>query len=178
MAPPDITSLSVSSLARAVARGELSATEIVAAHVARINELNPSINAIVQLPIKRGLEEARVLDADSSTPSHAPLRGLPFTVKDNFETQGTVTAIGMTERKGVVSSHDAILVRHVRSLGSILLGKTNCPPGGAGGGRSRPRSEPRARGGLFTDNDVYAERTPPTTCLARRGEVAAARPLP
>ena len=147
MQSPDITSWSVSSLARALARGTLSATEIMAAHVARINELNPSINAVVQLASKRGLEEARILDANSSIPSHSSRRGLPFTVKDNFETQGIVTAIGMTERKGVVPSHDAELVRHVRSLGAILLGKTNCPPGG---------------GGLFTDNDVYGRTNNPT----------------
>lgn len=50
-------------------------------------------------------------------------------MKDNFETQGIVTAIGMTEHKGVVSSHDATLVRHVRGMGGILLGKSSCPPG-------------------------------------------------
>ena len=136
----------VSSLAQALAGGELSATEVVAAYVVRINELNPSINAIVQLPLERALEEAKDLDANSSKPPRSSLRGLPFTVKDNFETEGVATAIGMLERRDLLPPSDAALVRHVRGLGGILLGKTNCPPGG---------------GGLFTDNDVYGRTNNP-----------------
>jgi len=142
----DITLWSVSSLSRALAVGELSSQQIVEAHIAKIDLLNPSINAIVQLPLERALDEARVFDRTSPQSRRSTLQGLPFTVKDNFETQGVVTAIGMPERKGVVSSQDAALVTHVRGLGGILLAKSNCPPGG---------------GGLFTDNDVYGRTNNP-----------------
>lgn len=96
--PPDITLRSVSSLARALACGELSSSEVVAAHIKKINALSPSINAIVQLPAERALEEAIIVDRAPQGRQSA-LRGLPFTVKDNFETQGFITAIGMLERK-------------------------------------------------------------------------------
>jgi amidase len=142
----DITLWSASSLSRALAVGELSSQEIVEAHIAKIDLLNPSINAIVQLPSERALDEARDLDRTSPQSRRSTLQGLPFTVKDNFEIQGVVTAIGMPERKGVVSSQDAALVRHVRGLGGILLAKSNCPPGG---------------GGLFTENDVYGRTNNP-----------------
>ena len=142
---PDITQWSLSSQARALACGELSCSEVVAAHIAKIKASNPLINAIVQLASERALEEATIVDrAPQRRPS--ALRGLPFTVKDNFETQGVVTAIGMSERRDLIPSRDAALVSHVRCLGGVLLGKTNCPPGG---------------GGLFTDNDVYGRTNNP-----------------
>ena len=141
-----ITLWSVSSLSHALAVGELTSQKIVEAHIAKIDLLNPSINAIVQLPLERALDEARALDRTSPQSGRSSLQGLPFTVKDNFETQGVVTAIGLPERKDVVSSQDAALVRHVRNLGGIMLGKTNCPPGG---------------GGLFTDNEVYGRTNNP-----------------
>lgn len=145
-ATSDITMWSLSSLARALACGELSSTEIVTAHADRMEALDRSINAVVQLPRERALEEAALVDTTPSEPGDSVLRGLPFTVKDNFETEGVVTAVGMTERADEIPARDAALVEHVRRRGAILLAKTNCPPGGAG---------------LFTDNDLYGRTNNP-----------------
>jgi amidase len=65
---------------------------------------------------------------------------VPFTAKDNLETEGVVTAVGVPERATTVPARDATAVARLRAAGGILLGKTNCPPWGAG---------------LETDNPVY-----------------------
>jgi amidase len=71
---------------------------------------------------------------------------VPFTAKDNLETRGVVTAIGVPERAGLVPAADATAVARLRAAGGILLGKTNCPPWG---------------GGLETDNPVYGRTANP-----------------
>ena len=57
---------------------------------------------------------------------------MPFTAKDNLETRGLVTAIGVPERAALVPAADATAVARLRAAGGILLGKTNCPPWGTG----------------------------------------------
>jgi amidase len=125
-------------LARLVRTRELGAVEVVEAHLRRIEAVNPVINAVVALDAERALAAARELDAGRGPAG--PLRGVPFTVKDNLEAAGLPMAIGDPERAGVVADADATVVRRMRAAGAILLGKTNCPPYG---------------GGIETDNPVY-----------------------
>ncbi len=125
-------------LARLVRDRALSAVEIVDAHLRRIEAVNPAINAVVALDAERALTAARELDAGRGPAG--PLRGVPFTVKDNLEAAGLPMAIGDPARAGVVPERDATVVRRLREAGAILLGKTNCPPYG---------------GGIETDNPVY-----------------------
>src|SRR4029453_13972123 len=75
-----------------------------------------------------------------------PLHGVPFTAKDNLETAGVVTAIGVAERAATVPAAAATAVARLRAAGGILLGKTNCPPWG---------------GGLETANPVYGRTLNP-----------------
>jgi amidase len=95
--------------------------------------VNPRINAVVQLaPDAR--ERARQADADlAQGVVHGPLHGVPFTVKDVFDAAGIVGAVGLDHRRGHVPGYDAVVVARMRKAGAILLGKTNCPPGGGGG---------------------------------------------
>jgi amidase len=79
--------------------------------------------------------EDRARQADAALAGGAevgPLHGVPFTAKDNLASRGVVTAIGVPERAGVVPAADATVVARLRAAGGILLGKTNCPPWGAG----------------------------------------------
>jgi amidase len=124
---------SATELARLIRERELSAAEVVDAHLARIDEVDGTINAVVQLAAERGRAEAQAADQmlARGTPL-GPLHGVPFTAKDNFETAGIVTAIGAVERAGVVPAADATAVARLRRAGAILLGKTNCPEWGAG----------------------------------------------
>ncbi|HEY7077093.1 MAG TPA: amidase [Solirubrobacteraceae bacterium] len=134
-------------LAALIRRRAVSAAEVVEAHARRIEEVNPAINAVVQLDAGRALARARAADDELARGERVgPLHGVPFTVKDNFEAAGIEMAIGVPERVGVVAHQDATAVARLKAAGAILLGKTNCPPYG---------------GGLETDNPVYGRTNNP-----------------
>ena len=133
--------------ADAIQRRSISAVELITACLAHIESINPSINAIVQLDAERALARARDVDADiAAGRSPGPFAGAPFTVKDNMETDGIVTAIGVPERRDTVPVRDATVVHRMKAAGAILIGKTNCPPWG---------------GGLETDNPLYGRTNNP-----------------
>jgi amidase len=125
--------LGAGELLRRLAARELSAEAAVDACLARIAAVNPQINAVVQVdPTARA--QARQADADlAGGRSHGPLHGLPFTVKDVFDAAGLVGAVGLEHRRGQVAGGDATAVARLKAAGAILIGKTNCPPGGGGG---------------------------------------------
>jgi amidase len=131
-------------IARLVRMRELGAVEVVEAHLRRIEAVNPAINAVVALDAGRALATAREIDAGRGP--DGPLRGVPFTAKDNLEAAGLPMAIGDPARADVVAERDATVVRRMREAGAILLGKTNCPPYG---------------GGIETDNPVYGRTSNP-----------------
>ena len=112
----------------------VSSVEVVEAFLRRIEAVNPTINAVVVLAGDRALDEARAADASlARRRALGPLHGVPFTAKDVFDTAGVETSVGIPERVGVVPTEDAMAVARMRRAGAILLGKTNVPPGGAGG---------------------------------------------
>src|SRR5579871_4944462 len=79
----NLTFAPATELARAIREREVSATEVVEAHLARIAAVNPRINAVVQLPAERARAEARTADAALARGESAgPLHGVPFSVKD------------------------------------------------------------------------------------------------
>ncbi|HEY4190896.1 MAG TPA: amidase [Candidatus Limnocylindrales bacterium] len=133
-------------LARAIARGEVSSLEAVEACLARIEAVNPRINAVVQLA-----DDARdrARDADAARvrgDGSGPLHGVPFTIKDSMDTAGVVTTagtIGWRDRRPV---RDATVVARLRAAGGILVGKTNTP---------------EFTWANETDNDVYGRTSNP-----------------
>src|SRR2546421_94415 len=105
---------------------ELSSLEVIDAHLRRIDEVNPRINAVVQMDAERARAEARAADeAIARGDDVGPLRGVPFTVKDWIETEGLVCAAGFAERADYVPKRDATAVARMRAAGGIVLGKTN-----------------------------------------------------
>jgi amidase len=117
---------SVTELARLIRRSEVSAEETVIAFLDRIEHVNPKINAVVHLRREAALEEARAADnAMHSGRNIGPLHGVPFTVKDSFDTAGTVSTAGITGRAAYIPGKDAAAVARLLSAGAILLGKTN-----------------------------------------------------
>jgi amidase len=130
---------SAASLSRSIRTRAVSSAEVVEAFLRRIESVDPSINAVVQLPAQRAMEEAVAADRElAQGRGTGPLHGVPFTVKDVFETAGIETCVGLPERRGFVPQRDAVAVRRLRRAGGILLGKTNVPPGGAGGVSDNP----------------------------------------
>ena len=124
----EITSSSARSLADAIRVKELSSREIVEAYLARIDEVNDRLNAVVQVTGERALAEAH--NADEMTArgeSKGPLHGVPMTIKDSLDTEGIITTGGTTGRASFVPKMDSTVVARLRAAGAVLLGKTNTP---------------------------------------------------
>jgi amidase len=129
----EICYLSACELARLIRARELSAAEVMQAHLDRIERVNPALNAIVTFLPERGLEGARAVDAALARgESPGPLAGLPVAHKDLLPTRGVRTTSGSLIFKDFVPDTDAILVERLRAAGAIMIGKTNTPEFGAG----------------------------------------------
>ena len=119
---------SATALATAIREKQVSSLEVVDAHLARIEEVDPQINAVVLVTAESARIEAREADAVLAKGEvRGPLHGVPFTVKDSIETAGVVSTGGTAGRAAYVPSNDATAVARLRSAGGILLGKTNLP---------------------------------------------------
>src|SRR4051794_8163415 len=113
-------------LAAAIRGRELSPREVVEHHYERIEELNPSVNAIVTL-----LDRDAALRLVDDAP-RGPLYGLPIAVKDLEDTAGMRTTYGSTLYADPVPKRDSLLVERLRAAGALIIGKTNTPEFGAG----------------------------------------------
>ena len=112
---------------------ELSAHELVSAHLKQIERVNPRVNAIVTLIAEQALERARTADERQARGERiGPLHGLPIAHKDLQPTRGVRTTFGSRIYKDFVPQFDSLLVERVREAGAILVGKTNTPEFGAG----------------------------------------------
>ncbi|HLQ76640.1 MAG TPA: amidase, partial [Terriglobia bacterium] len=123
----DLTKKSCVELAELIHSRAVSPVELVEAHLRRIDQINPSLNAIVTLAPDI-LDRARAAEADLiSGKEVGPLHGLPLTVKDTIDTQGLRTTSGSRLRANDVPDHDAPVVTRLKAAGAIILGKTNTP---------------------------------------------------
>lgn len=121
------------ALAGAIRNRELSAREVVAAHLERIDRINPRLNAIVTLDGERALAEADAADARQAGGAPlGPLHGLPVAVKDLEDTAGMRTTYGSTLFADHVPAADGLMVSRLRAAGAIVVGKTNTPEFGVG----------------------------------------------
>ena len=119
---------SATELARAIVEKEVSSEEVVNAHLARIEEANPKLNAVVRLTADAARARAREADAALARgDTWGPLHGVPVTIKDAFETAGVVSVGGTRGRAGYVPQEDAAGVARYKSAGAVVLGKTNVP---------------------------------------------------
>ena len=121
-------------LAAMVRDGEVSASEIVEAHLDRISAVNPSLNAVVEVAAERAMEDARLADDSRSNGDVAgPLHGVPITVKDNIPVAGMTMTNGTLGLRNHVAETDATVVARLKSAGAIVIGKTNLPEIGMAG---------------------------------------------
>ncbi|WP_406071773.1 amidase [Streptomyces sp. NBC_01020] len=107
-------------LARLIPEGTVSAVEVVAAHLDRIEAVGDRVNAFVTVLGEQALHAA-------ARPASGPLGGVPFTVKDSFGTAGVRTTRGSRLFADRVPESDATPVARLRQAGGILLAKTNLP---------------------------------------------------
>lgn len=114
------------TLADKIRSGAVTAQAVVEAYLARIAQVNPLLNAVVQLSADAALADAALADAEFARGLvRGPLHGVPFTVKDWIETAGVICAAGYEARRTYVPSQDATAVVRLRQAGGIFLGKTN-----------------------------------------------------
>ncbi|MCB0184802.1 MAG: amidase, partial [Caldilineaceae bacterium] len=119
---------SATTIARLIREKELSAEEIVRLLLERIAQVNPRLNAVVQLAEERALAEAKAADrALANGENHGPLHGVPITLKDSIDTAGIITTGGTVGRKAFVPTADATVAARLRRAGAIVMGKTNTP---------------------------------------------------
>lgn len=134
-----IVELSAVELRRLIGARQLSPVELLDACVARIERLNPFVNAVTATCFERARTEARA--AEQAVMRAEPLgllHGLPLGVKDLEPTQGLLSTMGTPSLRNHVPAHDIELVARLRRAGAIVTGKTNVPEMGAGANSRNP----------------------------------------
>jgi fatty acid amide hydrolase 2 len=122
----DLFTTSVRELARRVRSRTLSSLELVDAHIAQIERVNPVLNAVVRERFEEARVEARRADARQARGDDLPpLHGVPCTIKEAFALTGMPNTSGLLARKGFLATEDAAAVAKLRHAGAIPLGVTN-----------------------------------------------------
>ncbi|GAU67582.1 putative amidase [Streptomyces sp. NBRC 110611] len=134
----DIWQTSAVELAASVARGEVTAAEVVESHLDRIAAVNPRLNAVTGLLADRARAAAGETDRRRAAGEPlGPLAGVPFTVKDNIHVAGMPTTQGVPEFQGLVAEADSPPVERLCAAGAIPLARTNMPDMGMRGVHTR-----------------------------------------
>ena len=160
----EICFMTATELAGRIRRRELSAVEVMEAHLQRIEVANPKVNAIVTLLPERAMYGARAADEKLARGLPVgPLHGLPVAHKDLALTKGVRTTFGSPIFRNFVPETDALIVERLKAAGALSVGKTNTPEFGAGS---------------QTFNEVFGETLNPydttKTCGGSSGGAAAA----
>jgi len=114
-------------LVQALAARKVSSRELVEAAIARIEALDPKINAVVVRDFDRARQQADAADTALAKGERRPLLGLPMTVKEAFNVAGLPTTWGIPAFKGWQPMQDALAVTRLKAAGAVILGKTNIP---------------------------------------------------
>lgn len=119
--------------AKLIADGEISSEELVNAHLAQIERVNPAVNAMVTMVADLALDQACEADMSQMAGEEmGPLHGLPIAIKDLQDTKGIRTTQGSLIYENHVPTSDALIVERVKKAGAIVIGKSNTPEFGAG----------------------------------------------
>ena len=124
----EIWQLPATELAQRIARRQLSSAEVVDAHLARIDAVNPALNAVVRVLADEA--RAAAVRADQKLAAGeaiGPLHGVPFTVKENIDMAGLPTTWGVPALAQAVAPADAPVVERMRAAGAIPIARTNLP---------------------------------------------------
>ncbi|BBF88082.1 putative amidase [Aquitalea magnusonii] len=129
-----IVALGALELSQAIHQRDYSCVEVMRAYLDHIEQLNPSVNALVSLqPAEVLLEQAARCDKElAQGQSRGWLHGMPQAIKDLSATQGIPTTMGSMLYRDQTTDHDGIMVQRMRQAGAIVIGKSNTPEFGAG----------------------------------------------
>lgn len=129
----ELNFMTARELARQIRAREITAVEVMEAHLAQVEAINPAINAIITFLPDRALAAAREADAQLARQAPVgPLHGLPIAHKDTTDTKGIRTTRGSPLYRDHVPTENALIVERLQSAGAIPIGKTNVPEFGAG----------------------------------------------
>ncbi|MGI4827745.1 MAG: amidase family protein [Janthinobacterium lividum] len=118
--------LSLTEAAARIRRRELTAAALTQALFARIDQLNPKLNAFITVARVSALREASLLDTEAAAGHfRGPLHGVPLAIKDNIDTAGIRTTVASLAFDDRVPAEDAFVVAQLRRAGAVVLGKTN-----------------------------------------------------
>ena len=139
MSDQDLPQYSAIELRRMIGARQISPVELMDSCIARIEALNPAINAICATDFDRARDAARAAeDAVMRGAPLGPLHGLPLGVKDLQDTAGLLTTYGNVGLRGNIPSTDNSLVARLKAAGAIVTAKTNVPDMGAGANTRNP----------------------------------------
>jgi amidase len=116
---------SATDAADTLSRGEISSRELTEMLLARIDAVNPALNAVVELRRDAALREAAEADQALAHGVRGPLHGVPMTIKESFNVAGLHTTWGNPAFRDYVADSDATVVQRLRQAGAIIVGKTN-----------------------------------------------------
>src|SRR4030042_5572821 len=119
--------MSAVELLAAYKKGKLSPVEVVKMLLARIDQVNPKINAFVTRTNEMALSAAKESEKAFQKGEPRPLEGVPLAIKDNVFTKGVRTTFGSKLYENFIPNGDAVLVERLKNAGAIILGKTNLP---------------------------------------------------
>jgi len=124
----DLAFASATELAAAIQRRDISAVELLKLYLARVDEYNGALNAIVVDIRDQALEDAAAADkALADGKASGPLHGVPMTFKESYNLTGTPTTWGNPDWKENIADEDAEAVKRLKEAGAIVFGKTNVP---------------------------------------------------
>lgn len=124
----ELCDLGATELSALLRRGGISASELLAQHIERIERVNPGINAFTTLSLDAARQTADRLDRDAARGNwRGSLHGLPYAVKDTFDVKDLPTTFGSPVLADNLADRDAIHVARLRAAGAVIIGKTNLP---------------------------------------------------
>src|SRR5580698_5369016 len=120
----ELTRMTAAELSAALAKGEVSATEVTRAHLDRIAAVDDRVHAFLHVAADSALAQAAEVDAQRKAGGHlGPLAGVPIAVKDVFTTTGMPTTCGSRILDGWHPPYDATITTRLKQAGAIILGK-------------------------------------------------------
>ena len=124
----DLWRLSAAELAALVKSRKVSAKEAASANLARLDVVNPKINAVIDHRPEEVLKQATEIDARIARGEDVgPLAGVPVTVKVNIDQEGFATTNGLKQQRDVIAASNSPVVDNLRKAGAVILGRTNTP---------------------------------------------------
>jgi amidase len=124
----DLWRLSAADLAALIRTKKVSAREVATAALARLDAVNPKINAVIDHRPAEVLAQATAIDAALARGEDlGPLAGVPITVKVNIDQEGFATTNGLKLQRDAVAKSNSPVVDNLRKAGAVILGRTNCP---------------------------------------------------